>query len=117
MAHRDAVDPWLQHRTWKAITAYWRKRLALCGLDCARCGGPISRSAVRTGASLHVGHIVSRVEAREMGWTVHQANALVNTQPEHALCSTSAGGRDMHARRRLRGDWGGATTRTSGVWC
>lgn len=34
-----------------------------------------------------------------MGWTVEQANALSNTQPEHTRCSRSAGATDGNRAR------------------
>lgn len=95
-------DPWLKHPTWGIAVRYWRGLLDHRGtLDCARCGRPIT-TARRTPWSLDVGHVVSRAEARARGWTVQQANALANTQPEHSRCSRSAGASDGNrVRQRL----------------
>ena len=41
-------------------------------------------------AALVVGHVVSRYEAKRLGWSAEQINASSNTQPErmdHSLCS------------------------------
>jgi len=49
---------------------------------------------------LIVGHVVGRDEAKRMGWTEAQINALSNTQPECARCSVKSGAR---LGRRLQG--------------
>jgi hypothetical protein len=42
-------------------------------------------------ATLNVGHIVGRDEARLLGWTEAAVNDIGNTQPEHARCSDRSG--------------------------
>jgi hypothetical protein len=70
-------DPLLKRADWRAAIAYWRGSNA----PCARCGGRIDRrSKTRGPDSLDVGHVVSRYEARKLGWTDEQINALSNTQ-------------------------------------
>jgi hypothetical protein len=51
--------------------------------------------------SLVIGHIVGRHEAKLMGWTDAQINAISNTQPEHARCSDQSGARYGNNLRRL----------------
>ena len=88
----NAGDPLLKRADWKRAVAYWRGKRGT--LHCARCGGPIDRASKTRGPdSLDVGHIVSRHEARALGWRDDQINALSNTQPEHARCGRSHGGR------------------------
>jgi hypothetical protein len=92
-------DPLLKGAVWRARCAYWRASKA----PCARCGGYIDRSRGARGPwSLDVGHIVERDQARALGWTDAQINALSNTQPEHQHCSRSAGA-TYGNRRRGRG--------------
>jgi hypothetical protein len=43
-------------------------------------------------AALVVGHVVSRYEARRLGWTAEQINALTNTRPERMDHSLRSGG-------------------------
>jgi hypothetical protein len=92
-------DPWLKHPTWRKAVGYWRGLLDQ-GYDlyCARCGRLITALRL-TPWSLDVGHVVSRADARALGWTVEQANALGNTQPEHARCGRSAGATDGNRAR------------------
>ena len=49
--------------------------------------------------SLDVGHIVGRDEARALGWTRTQINAIQNTHPEHARCNRAAGATYGNAKR------------------
>jgi hypothetical protein len=44
-------------------------------------------------AYLVVGHIVSRYDARRMGWTDAMINARSNTRPECTACSNKSGAR------------------------
>lgn len=91
------ADPLFSRADWKTARQYWMSNDA----PCARCGQPIDRLApAGHPASLDVGHVVSRHQARQMGWTPGEINALVNTQPEHATCNRAAGAR-MGNRLRL----------------
>lgn len=102
------TDPLLTSYTWRVtIRTHWVRQ----GLPCARCGRPIAYGAPRflpgtrrvNPASLAVGHIVGRDQAKRLGWTDQQINALSNTQPEHARCSDVSGaryGNRVRARRR-----------------
>jgi hypothetical protein len=47
---------------------------------------------------LVVGHIVSRVDAYALGWTLDQINDVTNTQPECWTCSVTSGGIDRQKR-------------------
>jgi hypothetical protein len=106
----DLVMPWAQGRgnrdlslttkAWRKHRIYW-KRLRL---PCARCRGWIDYDGPRylPGLSgrrrlnpryLVVGHIVSRHQARRLGWSEAQVNALSNTQPECQDCSNRSGAR------------------------
>jgi hypothetical protein len=77
MPSHPTGDPLLKRADWRAAIAYWRASSA----PCARCGGHIDRrSKTRGPDSLDVGHVVSRYEARRMGWTDEQINSLSNTQ-------------------------------------
>jgi hypothetical protein len=97
MPSRPTGDPLLKRADWRAAVAYWRSQRD----PCARCGGHIDRGSKTRGPdSLDVGHVVSRYEARRMGWTDEQINALTNTQPEHAHCGRSHGARLGNANRR-----------------
>lgn len=91
-------DSIYKRRDWKKAVRYWQARLST-GLACARCGGPIQRGGERGPASLDVGHIIGKHEARQMGWTEAQINAVSNTQPEHQLCSRRHGARYGNAVR------------------
>ena len=83
-----ATDPLLQGPDWEAIKAYWRRVRG----PCARCGGAIDYDTMpRYWASLDVGHIVDRDQAKRAGWTRAEINSITNTQPEHQRCSREAG--------------------------
>jgi hypothetical protein len=82
---------------------YWKA----LRLPCARCGGKIDYdSPVRLPGggynqrALVVGHIVTRVEALERGWSIAEINDLSNTQPECFECSWRSGGELREQRRR-----------------
>jgi hypothetical protein len=98
------TDPLLTTKAWRVdIRQHWIR----LGLPCARCGGAIEYGAPRYLAgtrrvnprSLVVGHIVGRDQAKRMGWTDAQINALSNTQPECARCSDSSGARYGNRKR------------------
>jgi hypothetical protein len=44
-------------------------------------------------AALVIGHIVRRYEARRLGWSAEQINAVTNTRPERMDNSLRSGGR------------------------
>jgi hypothetical protein len=101
------TDPLLTTYTWRVtIRGHWLQ----LRLPCARCGRPIDYDGGRylpgtrrvNPASLAVGHIVGRDQAKRMGWTDQQINALSNTQPEHARCSDASGARYGNAKRGAR---------------
>ena len=94
------TDPLLQGSDWEAIKRYWRAHR----LPCARCGIAIDYdSTIRTWRSLDVGHIVSRDQAKAMGWTRAEINSVANTQQEHQRCNRTAGVvHGNHKRGRIR---------------
>lgn len=114
MARPAAVDPWLGHVTWKRARAYWREQQAHRILYCGRCGYAVNANP-GTAMSLDVGHVVDRVTARSLGWTVEQANAVENTRPEHRRCNRSAGAGVGNGRRRAAGA-APRTSRESSEW-
>lgn len=91
------TDPLLQTAAHRGNRAYWLR----LRLPCARCKRAIDydgpRYIVVNGRRrqnpryLVVGHIVSRYEARLLGWTAEQINTLSNTQPECTACSNRSG--------------------------
>jgi hypothetical protein len=101
------TDPLLQTHHWRVtIRAHWVRQ----GLPCARCGRPIAYGAARylpgtrrvNPASLVVGHVVGRDQAKRLGWTEVQTNSVANTQPEHSRCSDRSGARYVNAKRGAR---------------
>lgn len=102
-------DPLLKTAGWLAVRAYWIAQRGPCG----RCGGAIDYDyPVRYWASLDVGHIVGRDQARLLGWTAAQINDLSNTQPEHSRCNRRGGARYGNAKRgRIR-----AVLKTTRAW-
>ena len=90
-------DPLLKGADWLAVRSYWQRVRGPCG----RCGREIDYvTTPRYWKSLDVGHIVSRDDARRMGWTQAQINALSNTRPEHQKCSRQAGATQGNRKRR-----------------
>lgn len=92
-------DPGLKTKEWHKIRAFW-----LTGggrtAPCARCGGEIDRRRGARGPwSLDVGHIVSRYEARRLGWSEDKIHAQENTQAEHRRCNRAAGAAITNAIR------------------
>ena len=91
------TDPSLKTEAWRRVRAHWIARRE----PCARCGRDIDYDTpVRTWRSLDVGHVVDRVTARALGWTVAEINDLSNTQPEHQRCNREAGVILGNRRRR-----------------
>lgn len=100
------TDPLLTTHEWRrVIRRYWLRQRD----PCARCGGLIDYEAGRfwpgtkrvNPASLAVGHVIGRDQARRLGWTDEQINALSNTQPEHARCSDRSGARYGNRKRAV----------------
>ena len=95
---------------WEQVKAHWRRvRLPQCqATHCKAPHIPIDYGPVRGPWSLDVGHVVSRVQARAMGWSRAQINHVSNTRPEHATCGRTAGAHEGNARRGMgRGSRGG----------
>ena len=93
------ADPALKTAAWRRIRAHW----LASNRPCARCGGPIDRTAPKGHPrALVVGHIVGRDEARAAGWPESRTNALQNTQPECTECSARSGGAYAAAKHRPR---------------
>lgn len=101
------TDPWLQTYDWRVRTrAHFMARRDPCGV----CGGAIDYQGGRylpgtrrvNPASLVVGHIVGRDQAKRMGWTIERANDLSNLRAEHARCSDRSGARYGNAKRGQR---------------
>jgi hypothetical protein len=101
------ADPLLTTYAWRTtIRRHWKRERR----PCARCGTAIDYDGPRylpgtrrvNPASLAVGHIVGRDQAKQMGWTEAQINALSNTQPEHARCSDRSGAIYGNAKRGAR---------------
>lgn len=97
------------HRSWAAAVRHWKRQRGR--LQCARCGGVISRAPGRGPDRLDVGHIIGVASARGAGWTIEEMNAISNTQPEHQKCNREAGGRAGVAARAAQLDPRPATTR------
>lgn len=96
MPSRPTGDAWLKGPDWERVKAWWRQQAQPCSL----CGTQIIyRPDYRGPRSLHVGHIVSRDEARTLGWTRAQTNDIHNTRPECRRCSTTGGARYGNAKR------------------
>ena len=91
-------DPLLKTSQWQANRRYWVANATACEL----CGVALDVSVGARGPhAMDVGHIVSRRDAKRMGWSAREINALSNTRPECRTCSRSAGGRvGGHARSR-----------------
>lgn len=101
------TDPWLQTYAWRVtVRAHFMRVQGPCGW----CGGQIDYDGPRylpgtrrvNPASLVVGHIVGRDQAKRMGWTVERANDLSNLRAEHARCSDRSGARYVNAKRHAR---------------
>ena len=101
------TDPLLTTTEWRVTI---RQHHIRAGLPCARCGGVIQYGAPRyypgtrrvNRRSLVVGHIVGRDQAKRLGWSDEQINALSNTQAEHAVCSDRSGAAYLNAKRGRR---------------
>lgn len=102
MPQRGTGDPLLKGADWEAVKAHWRRMR----WPCARCGGGIDYDGPPGPRSLDVGHIVSRDQARAMGWSRAQINDIGNTQPECRTCSRSHGARYGNLKRGQGAQWG-----------
>jgi hypothetical protein len=104
MTRRDVALYSRKHRDHNR--AHWQQ----LRLPCARCRRPIDYFGPEFFADgrlnpryLVVGHIVSRTEGAERGWTLSQINDVTNTQPECKECSLRSGGEEsVMVRRGLR---------------
>lgn len=92
------TDQSITSKHWRVtIRGHWQRQR----LPCARCNRAIDYDAPRylpgtrkvNQRTLVVGHIIGRHEARILGWSDEQINALQNTQPECAKCSNQSGAR------------------------
>src|SRR5512132_60412 len=99
MARRDPLLYSRKHRDHNR--RYWQ----MLRVPCAKCRQPIDYDGpqrLRTGQMnpryLVVGHVVSRTEALQRGWSAAQINDINNTQPECWECSITGGGEE-NARR------------------
>jgi hypothetical protein len=97
------VDPALL--SWKH-RVHNREHWKSLRLPCARCGCAIDYDGPQYFPNgqqnlryLVVGHVVGRVEARQLGWSEAEINDLSNTQPECANCSSVSGARDRQNQR------------------
>ena len=98
-APRGDADPALTTRSWRKIRKYWQAQ----GLPCSIChrmidyGGPrfylVGGKRRMNPRYLCVGHITSRHEARQRGWSEAEVNCIENTRPECQRCSNSSGAR------------------------
>lgn len=115
MPSRGSGDPLLKGKDWSAIKAHWRRlRLPTCeATHCKARHVPIDYDGPRGPYSLDVGHIVSRAQAKAMGWPRSMTNAITNTRPEHATCGRSAGAREGNTHRARPS---AQQTRTSRDW-
>jgi hypothetical protein len=103
------ADPLLTTYVWRQIRIWWQ--MPVHQRPCARCGRPINYSLARyfpgtkkvNPGSLVIGHIVGRDQAKLLGWSDAQINALSNTQPEHARCSDRSGAQYGNQKRGRRG--------------
>jgi hypothetical protein len=97
---RTRPDPLLHTAVWRrVIRPYWQRRRLPCQCGCG--GQPIDYDGPThvfvngqrrlNPASLVIGHIVSRYEARQLGWTEQQINSIANTRPERADHSLRSG--------------------------
>jgi hypothetical protein len=104
-------DPLLARAShYKRNRQYWQR----LRLPCSVCHRPIDYDGPRfivgwqNPRTLVVGHIVSRHQAKRLGWSVTQINALSNSQPECQECSNRSGARlgqqvqKANAKIRLR---------------
>ncbi len=83
-------------RPWQRAVQACRARVA-AGEPCARCGQPIDLNLPHNHRwSVTTGHIVPVVDLPD-DHPLHLDPR--NHQPEHRACGSSAGSRDMHARR------------------
>ena len=115
---RRQRDPLLVTAAYRAARRYW-KQLAL---PCARCGRPINYDAPHLIAgklnpwAYQLGHKVGRTQARRLGWTDEQINAIANTQPEHQRCNHLAGIKAGHKTQKVRAQRR-KVANTSREWC
>lgn len=89
-------DPLLKGPDWDNVRAHWIARRDPCHL----CGRTINYTRGATGPdAFDCGHIIGRDQAKAMGWTRAQINALSNTRPECRQCSRSGGAQYGNKKR------------------
>jgi hypothetical protein len=96
-------DPLLHTPSWRRVVRpYWQRRRLPCQCGCwppepIAYDSPtyfvINGKRRLNPAALVIGHVVSRYEAKQLGWTAQQINALSNTRPERQDHSLRSGGR------------------------
>ena len=86
----------------RQIRPYWQRRRLPCQCGCQPpqpidYDGPtrfvINGKRRLNPRALVIGHVVSRYEAKRLGWTEQQINALSNIRPERMDHSLRSGGR------------------------
>jgi hypothetical protein len=95
-------DPLLHTPAWRrVIRPYWKRRRLPCQCGCwpprpIDYDGPtyvvVNGKRRLNPAALVIGHVVSRYEAKRLGWSAEQINALSNTRPERQDHSLRSGG-------------------------
>jgi hypothetical protein len=109
---RTRPDPLLWTPAWRReIRGYWKRRRLPCQCGCVppmeiAYDSPtfllVNGKRRLNPASLAVGHILSRYEARQLGWSEQQINSLSNTRPERADHSLRSG---AELGERVRQGW------------
>jgi hypothetical protein len=93
---KSGKDPLLARAAhYKRNREYWQRLRLPCAV-CAKAidyDGPRTINGRQNPRSLVVGHIISRYQAKLMGLSPTQINALSNTQPECQSCSNKTGAR------------------------
>lgn len=106
MPQRGIGDPLLKGRDWQRARTHWIRRREPCRV----CGVQINYTPGYNGPdAFDCGHIVSRHEARTLGWTRAQVNSISNTRPECRRCNRAHGA--LLATRKAQHE-----PITSGVW-
>jgi hypothetical protein len=121
---RTGSDPLLTNHHWRVTI---RKHWQVLRLPCARCHRAIDYDGLRylittrgrrilNPRYLVVGHIVDRYQAKRLGWTEQQINAITNTQPECQDCSNRSGARLGQRVQRQRTKINNAVLDNSRRW-
>jgi hypothetical protein len=96
-------DPLLHTSSWRrVIRPYWQRRRLPCQCGCwppqpIDYDGPtyvvVNGKRRLNSAALVIGHVISRYEAKRLGWTAAMINDISNTRPERMDHSLRSGGR------------------------